>query len=208
MALEIGKAQEKKAFPRIGEGTFPARMVQVIDLGKQVKTDWQTQQPVLNDDGEEIIQNVVFITFELPTETVTIDDEEKPRWLGKEYTLSWHPKSNLTSVVEALKSTQKDAESLTDLLGAPCMVQVGTTSGGKDKITNVSPPMKGFAVPELENPTKALDLDQGDTETFESLPQFIKDKITNGVNFSETRLSEVLNGGNLVESSVEDDIPF
>lgn len=206
MALEIGKAKEKIEYPRIGDGAYPARLVQVIDLGAQIKTDYQTQKPVLTDSGEEVVQNVVFLTFELPTETIEIDGEEKPRWLGKEYTLSWHPKSNLTKVVDALKASVTDAESLTDLLGAPCMLTVGTTSGGKDKITGVSMPVKGLQVPELQNPAKAFDMDAPDMEVYPTIPQFIRDKIENGVNFSKSALSDKLNGSGVgVE---EDDIPF
>jgi hypothetical protein len=46
--------------------------------------------------------------------------------------------------------------------------------------------MKGMSVPELANPTLFFDLDEVDLTTFESLPDWMKKRIQEGVDFDKT----------------------
>jgi hypothetical protein len=66
------------------------------------------------------------------------------------------------------------------------MVSIGSTNTNKPKITNVAALMKGMTVPELQNPTLFFDLDGDDTATFESLPDWMKKRIQEGVDFDST----------------------
>lgn len=185
MALKIGEAPKgNKDYGRLDEGTHMARLVQVIDLGVQ-KTEYK---------GEEKEVPRVWLVFEFPTETIEINGEDKPRWQGREYTVSYGDKSNLGQLVKAL-DPEGNAKSLADLLGKACMVSIGSTGTGKAKITNVVPASKKIPVPELANDPVAFDMDNPDMDVFGSLPQWLKDKITSSVNYHKTKLAAVLEGG-------------
>jgi hypothetical protein len=160
---------------RIPEGTYPARLVQLVSLGVQ-ETEWK---------GVVKQSPKVTLTFELPTETITINDEEQPRWLSREFTLSLSDMSNLTPVVKAL-DPKGECKDLSDLLGKPCMVQVGSTSTGNAKITSIVAPMRGMPVAEIYNPAKmlAFDFDNPDLEMFATFPQFMQEKIKSAINYN------------------------
>lgn len=208
MSLVIGKSSGgSQDFGRIEDGTYVARLVQVIDLGQQEITDWKTKE--FKGYGHRL-----WIVFEFPTEKITINGEERPRWQGREYALSFHEKSGLTKLVNAL-DPQGKAKTLPELLGSPAMVTIGSTSGNNAKIENVVSLPKGFQVDDLENPAKALDLSEPDLEVFESLPDWLKEKITSSKDFEKTRLAELLTEGGVKEEAGEnkdeefdDDIPF
>ena len=210
MSLIIGKeeSKEKVKYPRIGEGLYPARLVQVIGLGWQVELDYKTGNPAKDKNGNELIRQKVYLTFELPTETIEVDGEQKPRWISKEYTLSFFEKAALVSVIKALSTgLAKPAESLDELLTQPCMVQIGSTSGDKDKIINVTPPMKGMSVGELVNKAASFDPDDPDSEVYDKLPQFLKDKIDNAVPPSKPKVTKTAKAAPPAEFN-DDDIPF
>lgn len=156
-------------FGRIGEGTFPARVVQVIDLGRQ-EGEYQ---------GVPTCKPTLWITFELPTETITIDGVEKPRWLSKEFTKSTNEKAWLMKLMTGLYTSDEidDVETFEDFLGRPLLVEVGTTSGGKDKLVGCTKLVAGMKVAELYNDTKYFDIESPNTDVFESLPDFLQEKI-------------------------------
>jgi hypothetical protein len=193
----------RKDYGRLEDGTYPARIVQVVDFGIQKQTDWQT--------GEETDPKPrLMITWEVPGETITIEDkegnsEERPRWQGREYTISSFEQAGLMKLVSALKP---DLESFDELLNLPCMIQVGSTSGGKAKITSVMSMPKGVPVGDLANEPTMFDFDNPNRELFESLPNWQQEKIKSALNydgFADTWTKEA------VESSDDDegeDVPF
>jgi hypothetical protein len=179
----------KTTFPRLEEGTYAARIARIIDFGMQYATDWKTGERKQYDDGNDVIQHKVWIDFEFPTETIEIDGEQRPRWQGKEYTVSAHEKAAIQALLKAAdpsgKATAK-GRNVAGLLGLPLMVSIGSTNTNKPKITNVAALMKGMSVPELANPTLFFDLDEVDLTTFESLPDWMKKRIQEGVDFDKT----------------------
>ena len=175
MSLNTATTSKPKTdYGRVGEGSYPARITQIIDLGYQVQTDWQTGEEKTWDDGSVMKKPEVFITYELPTETITVDEEEKPRWLSKTYILSNHEKAALTGVMNAAKV---ESTNVADLLDKPVGITVGTTSGGKDKITAVAPMMAGVDVAPLAKTATVFDLDNPNMEVYGKLPNFIKEKL-------------------------------
>jgi len=168
-------------FGRIGEGTFPARITQIIDLGMQENTY----------EGDTKVQHKIWMTFELPTETIEIDGEQKPRWLSKEFTMSTSDKALLMRVLNAIftKDELAKVESMEECLGKALLVEVGTTSGGKDKWINSSRMIGGMTVADLSQKPGYYWLDNPDHNIFDSLPDFLKEKIN-------TRIG------------ADDDIPF
>jgi hypothetical protein len=199
----------KKKFSRLEDGTYMCRVVQLIDLGVQED----------EYEGEKKVGHKIFINFEFPTEMITINEEEKPRWLGKEFGVSLNEKSVLTKLVAAAdpdgKATSK-GRNLKGLLNLPLMVTVGSTASGNAKIAGLARLMKGMTVPELVNPVVFFDLDEGDTEGFEKLPDWIQNKIKASVDFEDTVLAKAMKGNGKVSHSetvggiedMEDDRPY
>ena len=174
----------KKKFSRLEDGTYMCRVVQLIDLGVQED----------EYEGEKKVGHKIFINFEFPTEMIMINEEEKPRWLGKEFGVSLHEKSVLTKLIAAAdpdgKATSK-GRNLKGLLNLPLMVTVGSTATGNAKIAGLARLMKGMTVPELVNPVVFFDLDGGDLEQFEKLPEWVQGKITSSVDFDDTQFAKV-----------------
>lgn len=194
---EIKKPSKKKDFGRLEDGNHLARIVSVIDFGLQPQTDWQTKEPV---DPKK----VVAITYETPTETITVEDKEgnkteKPRWISKEYTLSFHEMAALRKLVDALKP---DIESLDELLNMPCMITVASTATGNAKVSAVSKPMKGMDVPELFGDAFHFDFSHPNMELFNGLYEWQQNKLKEALDY---------NGFADADAPVtveDDDIPF
>ena len=191
MSLILAEVQSaKKDYGRVDDGTYFGRVVSVVDLGIQPQTDWQTKEPTDSKPR-------VMITWELPSERIEIEQEDgttvsKPRWIGKEYTLSTFDQSNLMKLLSAIAP---NATSLDELLNVPGMVQVGSTATGNAKIVSVMPAPKGMAVPELENETLHFDFTHPDLELFSKLPQWMQTKIKEADNYDG------------FADNVEDDVP-
>ena len=185
----------KKDFGRVEDGAYPARIVQIIDFGLQYETDWKTQEIKTYDDGNPQIKHKVWINFELPDETIEIDGETKPRWYGKEYTVSAHEKSALHALLKAVDgkgSATDGGRNVKGLLGLPAMLTIGSTSSGKAKVSAVSAVPKGMQVNALVNPEGFFDLDSDDVEGFNKLPNWMKERIKTGLGFEETKLAKAL----------------
>lgn len=200
MALKLVKENKARVdYGRVDDGAYPARIVQIIDFGKQVETDWKTGAPLTYEDsGEEIIKHKVWINFEFPDELIDVDGVDKPRWYGKEYTVSAHEKSALSALLKAVDPkgvATEGGRNVKGLLGLPAMVTIGSTSSGKAKVSSVSGVPRGMQVGPLVNPEVFFDLDEPDQATFGTLPKWMKDRITNGIDFAYTGLGKLMNGG-------------
>ena len=186
MGLDISKYKAGgRDFGRAEDGLYPARLTQVIELGVQPMEDYQTGEA--KDPKPRAI-----LTFELPTETIEINGEDKPRWYGKEYTLSSHELAGILKVMKALDAS--GATDLTEMVGKACTVQLGTTISGKAKIINVSPIMKGIAVPPLSKAPLVFDLDDPSLDVFKGFPDWVKEKITGALDFEGSVLCLLLEG--------------
>jgi hypothetical protein len=200
----------RKDYGRHEDGTYPSRVVQVIDFGIQKQTDWKT--------GEETDPKPrLMVTFETPNEVIEIEDaegnvREMPRWIGREYTISTFEQAGLMKLIAALKP---DAESFDEILNLPCMIQVGTTSGGKAKVTQVMAMPKGVPVGELANEPTFFDFDNPNQELFESLPTWQRKKIKEALNYngfadmwSEERKDADKSDNAASDDDFDDDVPF
>lgn len=215
--LDISKIAEKKGkteFAPLDEGTYPARVVRIIDLGLQVQKDWKTGEIKLwENSGKPVIYPKIWVDFELPTEMITIKEEEKPRWLGREFTVS----SSEKAAIKALITATGCGSNISMAIGKPVMVQVGHTQSGKAKVTNVMPIMKGLTVPPLVNSPVIFDLDDPSPDAFDILPEFLKNMIIPHLpqGFITSPPVESNGGGDTQKetevsssSSFNDDIPF
>lgn len=183
MSLQLATIEKqgsfvKKDYGRLSDGPHLARIVSVIDLGEQEQTDYKT------GDATDPKKKVM-ITFETPDERINIENDEgtvsRPRWLGKEYTISMHEKSALFKLIQSICP---DANALDELLNIACMITVGSTSGDRAKVVGVSLPMKGAEVGDLENDAVYFDFDDPDLEQFSKMPRWIRDKIKSALNYN------------------------
>lgn len=182
MSLKFKEVPTFNKVERIGEGLYPARVVGVVDVGIQKFTDF---------NQNEVVKPKLVIIFELPTETLEVEEAgeiiEKPRWVSREFIISFHEKSGLMKILNGLG--WKKGENLDSLINKPCMVELGSTSTGNDKLQNVTKVPKGIAVADLYNSPLVFDMDEPDMEVYNKLPKWIKTKITEAVNYDEERFS-------------------
>ncbi len=128
----------------------------------------------------------VRISWETPHECHDFGKGLQPFSVHKEFTLSMNEKATLRKMLESWRGksfTEQEAESfdITKLLGKPCMINVIHKTSGKGStyadISSIATIPKGLDCPEQVNPTVELSFDNWSQVTFDSLPDFIKDKI-------------------------------
>ena len=148
----------------LDEGTLPAVIVGLVSYGIQPQTDWQTGEPKPSEKR-------FALTFEFPTETIEKENDDGtvvklPRLLTKEYKVSSHKKAGIMVLI---RSIAPGIESLTDLLGKTCSVNVGRTSTGKAKVAAITPLMKGVNVDAPLNGTWSFDFYNPSEEGFKRI---------------------------------------
>jgi hypothetical protein len=184
-------------------GTYPVRVVQIIDLGVQPQRPFQGE--------EKPPAHQIQLTYEFVDEFLKDEEgeeiEDKPRWLSEEF-----PLYNLSS--ERAKSTKRylalDPKQVHEgdfsmLLGAPANVLLKTftlkngPNAGKERngIQDLSAmrPRDATKTPELVNPTKMFSLEEPDLEVFMALPDWLQEKIKGNLEYAGSPLEELLTGG-------------
>lgn len=178
----------KKPTIEVDEGQYLATPVMIVDLGKQFQTDWQTGEIQTWDDGNPKIQNEVFISFSLLTVEVVINDVKTHPRVGKTFTVSTNEKA---AIVGLLRAAGVNSTNLVQLLGKAVMVDVGKTASGNPKVRNFTKAGTKVLTEQddvvsvqsllqgLEGEPIIFDTDAPDEHVFESLPEFLKAKISN-----------------------------
>lgn len=195
----------------IPAGNYRARCYQMIQIG--------TVMELIN--GEQKLLNKVRIGWELPTEKKVFKEEngEQPYVISEEYTLSLNEKSNLRKMLASWRGkdfSEEEAKSfdITKLLGVQCMLNVIHRASKKDatrvyeKIGSVSSVPKGMNVPDQINPTTVLSYDNFDWSVYDSLPDFIKDKIKTSLEFAAMQQPNAINSHQSTTLEPVDDLPF
>lgn len=200
MGLNANKSGGDKKFApqkNIEPGVYPARLVQLIDLGLQA------QNPYQGKDKAPVQE--IMLTYELVDEFMRDDDGEpipdKPRWISE--TLPFYglfaEKAKSTMRYNAFDPKGEFNGDFSKAVGMPINVAVvNNASGDKvyDNVGNVSTmrPKDAEKCPALVNPSKVFDLDTPDMDVFNKLPKWIQDKIKSNLNFSGSVLSIALGG--------------
>ena len=178
MSITATTKTNSKKFEIIEAGSYPARCYSMIEMG----TNQETYQ------GVDKMVNKVRITWELPTEMQVFKEERgpEPRVISKEFSLSMHEKANLRGFLESWRGksfTDNEAKAfdVTNLLGVPCLLSITHKTAGNGNtyanISSVSLLPKGMECPEMIHERQELSFDNFKEELFESLPDFIKEKI-------------------------------
>lgn len=181
-----GNGGNRVAQPNIEPGVYPARLVQIIDLGVQPQREYKgTAKPPAQE---------IMLTYELVDEFMKDEDgndvEDKPRWVSENFPLH-NLKADLAKSTKRYHAFDPDEVNEGDwaaLIGAPINVTVVNNKNGDkvyDNVANLSAmrPKDAANCPELVNPTKVFDLDDPDMEVFAALPKWIQDKLTSNLNY-------------------------
>lgn len=171
----------------IPTGNYIARCYKMIHIGT-------VEEVIL---GDKKILNKVRIGWELPTELRVFNEEkgEQPLVIDKEFTLSLYEKSALRGVIKSWRGkdfTEEEAKcfDITKLLGVQCMINIIHKPSKRDaskvyeEIAGITAVPKGITVPAQINTTFCLDYDNFDETKFNSLPDFIKQKMQTSMEYS------------------------
>ncbi|MDM1049500.1 hypothetical protein HX018_14765 [Sphingobacterium hotanense] len=148
--------------------------------------------------GNEKLLNKVRIGWELPTETKVFKEENGPQPLviSKEYTLSLHENAHLRSDLKSWRGqdfTEDEVKQfdISVLVGVPCLLAIThkKSTNGKtyEEISAISKVVKGMDVPAAVNSPIVLEYDNWSEETFNSLPNFIKEKVAQSMEYNHMR---------------------
>jgi hypothetical protein len=196
-------------FKKVEPGTYAARCYSMIEIGTIVEEYL----------GQSKRMHKVMITWELPTELEVFHEEkgEEPYVVSKTYTLSMHEKATLRRDLESWRGqgfTEKEAEAfdITVLMGKPCMLSIIHRPGKTDptktyvEIASISKMPKGLECPPQINPTRILSFDSWDAELFDSLSDYLKEKIKSSEEYKQ--MDSGTTDAVEAESTKKDDLPF
>lgn len=198
-----GGKKENKNFvkqPSLDPGVYPARLVQVIDLGLQA------QRPFKGEEKAPV-QEVMF-TYEL-VDAFMVDEEgkdieDKPRWISE--TLPFYglyaDKAKSTQRIKAFDPDDVHGGNVGEMVDTPVNVTIVHGKNLKDperpyeNVANAAAMRARDAAKcaELKNPTKVFDLDAPDLDTFNKLPEWIREKIKGNLRFKGSKLERLLEG--------------
>lgn len=187
MSLKIRKKSGTSLAP-MDAGTYPAVCVGVVDLGEQYSETFKKYSDKL------------LIIWEIPSQIIQIDGEDKPRWISKDFTASLHEKSSLCQTLVSWRGrafTEKELAvdengfmqfSVLDMLGTGCFLQViveEKDSGSYNRITSVIALPAGMEAPVTNTPLIAFDMDAWDDGVFNALPGWIQDRIKKSTQYQK-----------------------
>lgn len=200
MALNMNKPGGNKNFiaqANIEAGVYPARLVQLIDLGLQPQKAYQGKDKA---PAQEIM-----LTYELVDEFMKDENcediKDKPRWISE--TLPFYglfaDKAKSTHRYNAFDPKGEYAGDFAKAVGTAINIAVVNNSVGDkiyDNIGNASTmrPRDAQQCPDLVNPSKVFDLDNPDMAVFNSLPEWIQKKIQGNLNYAGSVLEKAMGG--------------
>lgn len=190
---------EEKQREQVPAGTHTGLLYQIIDLGTQYNEAY-------NKEARRIR-----LTWELTDELM---GDGRPFVVSGEYSLSLAPKSTLTNILTGwLGKAPSSGFDITSLLGKAGNVSVVHNEGSNGKIyANVSSvtglkktetPPKGINEPVL------LELNENFNQSiYESLPDFLKEKISKSPEYLEITGQTVKSNQTNTADELNDEIPF
>lgn len=165
-------------------------------------------------------QHKVYLRWEVPDERVSYEKDgrqvEGPCALGSMYTLSLSEKATLRKTLENWRGKAFTAEELkgfdiTQVLGKCCQIMVTHSEDGKyanvTGVMGISRDQKPRSVDaKPENKPIAFSLDEYDERTFQTLPNWLKEKIEQRLVAPTDPPPSSGNTGR--DDDLDDDIPF
>lgn len=199
----IAKEKGGSSIPPLDPDVYEAVCTAIIDLGTQT-TEYE---------GVSKTARRVFFTWAVDGETVEIDGEAKPRVISREYPVSLHERARLRADLEGWRGKPFTKDELAgfdlkNVLGKPCRLNTGLTSGGNAKVTGILKTKQPAQVPEgMETVFFSLD-DWSGGELPEAIPEFICNKIIESPEYRAKTKPAVREVDVAVNDDLGEDVPF
>lgn len=170
--------QSQKEFKLIPAGTHLARCYQFIHIG---------HVPNTFPGATSAIINKIRLTWELPEEMTVFKEGTAPQpfSISQDYTLSMNEKANLRKMIQSWTGrnlTDEEAESfdVESLVGMDCLITISHSEKNGKKYANIQNitkcPAKMPCPPQV-NPSKVINWENINKETYDALPEFLKKKL-------------------------------
>ena len=180
MVRSEGNSEIKQLEPGVYTGIATA----IIDLGIQENMMYGKQQ------------RKAIIVWNIVGETVKVNDEELPRVISKEYTMSLGEKSTLRKDLEAWRGRPFTTEELQgfdlkNILNVPCQLQINQQEKNGKTYVNIAAIMaipKGMSVAPVDSTYVFDTYDLSTWENYDKIANWIKEKIKKALNLAETQL--------------------
>lgn len=180
-------------------GVHIARVFRIIDMGTHYNAHFDKSN------------RQVEISWELPEEKHTFKAENgaQPLVVSKTFTASLHEKSALTMLLKGWGvDLTSDTFELDDLFNIPCQLTLSHNTKGDKTYVNVDGVSAVHPKLPIPAPIKeqfSLSLDSFDNEIYESLPNWMQEKIASTPEFKEVAVAD----DSVSAGSVgDDDLPF
>lgn len=192
---DVEKNTNKRTVERnpIPKGNHVAILAKVIDFGLQPRAAWQGKEKPPAYEVE--------LTFEFPKFTIDVDGEAKPMHLSKRITMSAFKESNCVKMYSILDPDNEFKGDFGKCIGTAVMATVVHDVGkGKyegrtfDKIAGISPfpDIDGLEKPSLYASGLVFDTSNPDLAVWDTLPEWVHDRIKSGPEFKGSKLDKML----------------
>lgn len=159
------------SYEQLEEGLHPAVSILIAGVGTQ-------RTPFKNEDGTDKVQKKMIIQW-----------ETKDGLIAKEYTVSLNEKANLRKDLESWRGkkfspTELEGFDMTNLLGVQCTLQIMYNDNGYAKVNTVLPKTQEL---KKTKGTNIYDITDHDQESFELLPNWVKQKIEQSIEWQQAK---------------------
>lgn len=180
MSLTVSSSPSTFIAP-IEEGSHLGVCSMLIDLGMQYSEMYKNSS------------RKVLIAWEIPDETIELEDGPHPRTISKRYTASLNESSNLRQDLAAWRGRdftgeELEAFNLRNIVGKSCLINVIHKESGNKVYANIQSIMalpKGMKAGQLSEPPVIYDIDADPVEAVNNLPTWIKDLVTKSQSYQE-----------------------
>ncbi len=182
----IAKSEGNTSVPKLENGVYTAISSMLIDIGGQ-------KSPIDNN-----VRRKFMMVWNIVGEFIEINNEQLPRVMSKEYTLSLNEKSNLRKDLQAWRGQAFTEEELNgfDLLtvmNKPCQLQIINEEKNGKTYNNISAIMampKGMKVDPLDEVVIFITNNPETWINWEKIPKWIKDKIKKMEGYDNSELKQ------------------
>ena len=190
MSLTVNGSAASNIDP-IPEGTHLAVCSMLIDLGMQFSEQYKNSA------------RKVLIGWELPEETIELDDGHHPRTISKRYTASLNERSNLRADLAAWRGRDFTPEELAAfdlraIVGKSCLINIIHSVREGKTYANIGSVMalpKGMAKGKLSEPPTVFDLDTDPVEMIDNFPKWVAELIKKSETY-QARITAPVNAEN------------
>lgn len=184
----IAKSEGNTSVPRLENGVYTALSSMLIDVG--------FQRSLIDSN----IRRKFMMVWNIVGEFIEVNNEQLPRVMSKEYTLSLNEKSNLRKDLQAWRGqafTEEELQgfNLLDVMNKPCQLQIINEEKNGKTYNNISAIMampKGMTVEPLEETTVFITDNPETWRNWDKIPKWIKEKIKKSEGFEKSLLKEFI----------------